>query len=284
MLLLPSGAHTLFASAMTFIGCLGTLLLLEARYEGIACGACQHAALPLTWRGLVTAARRQQVQSLLPALAWCVLPPLVVSAAVNWLLLRQRRRQRQRQQRRLAPAAQPARRTSHSGHSAPDPSKASAPMPSSAPGPNDGVDESDAATSPCTSRSASGSSHRAGVSLGPGSKDADVSAAPRQPAASVDASRDDVASQQDQDSVAPPASSTQADTPARRLLYKSPADSGQPLLMHLKLVGADAAAEAAFVQQLPDALASVLGDAEAAAAAWQLLHVSAFPGAWGAAA
>jgi len=266
MLLLPNGLHTMLASTSLYCTCLGTLLLLEARYEGIACGSC-HAVLPLTWQGLVSAARRQRLQTLLPALALAVLLPVLVNCALRWLQCQQQRPQR------LAAAAQHA---SGSGGSRGGVATSSNMK-------DDGQKKAGcptAAGSRSPSRSTSSNSHCSDSQGGSHPTDILVAASSIQSGIRHVGREDDV-SRQDQDSVELPPSSAQQ---ARLPLYKSPINSGQPLLMHLKLVGADAAAEAAFVQQLPDALASVLGDAEAAAAAWQLLHVSAFPGAWGAAA
>ena len=266
MLLLPNGLHTMLASATLYCSIVGAVLTLEARYPGIESGSFQHAALPLTWQGLVRSARQQRLQTLLPALAQAVLLPVLVNYALRWLQCQQQRPQRQ------AAAAQHASGSGGSRGGAAtssnmkhDGQKAGCPT---------------AAGSRSPSRSSSSSSHRSGCSSGI-DRSSLLVAGPSLALHSHDVGREDDVSRQDQDRAELPPSSAQ---PESRSLYRSPIGSGESLLMHLKLVGADAAAEAAFVQQLPDALASVLGDAEAAAAAWQLLHVSTFSGAWGAAA
>ena len=270
MLLLPTALHTMLASAVLYGACLGTLVILEARFPGIASGLCQHAAVPLTWQGLVSAARQQQLQSLLPALAAAVVLPVLVNCALRWLQFQQ-----QQPQQRQAAAAQPASGSGGSIEGVHGSSKVQ----------HDGKEAGCPAASfswstSCSSSCSGSSSHRSD-SQGCSDPTDILGAGPSTPLHSSITGREDDVSRQDQDSVELPPSSAQQ---ARLPLYKSPVYSGQPLLMHLKLVGADAAAEAACVEQLPDALASVLGDAEAAAAAWQLLHVSTFSGAWGAAA
>jgi len=266
ILLLPTGLHTILASAISYAGIVMSVCVMVARYPGIESGSCQHAALPLTWRGLVSAARRQRLQTLLPALAAAVLLPVLVNYALSWLQCQQQRPQRQAAATQHASGSGGSRGgVATSSNMKDDGQKAGCPT---------------AAGSRSPSRSTSSNSHCSDSQGGSHPTDILVAASSIQSGIRHVGREDDV-SRQDQYSVKLPPSSAQQ---VRLPLYKSPAYSGQPLLMHLKLVGADAAAEAAFVQQLPDALASVLGDAEAAAAAWQLLHVSAFSGAWGAAA
>jgi hypothetical protein len=67
-------------------------------------------------------------------------------------------------------------------------------------------------------------------------------------------------------------------------LYRGPISADQHLLLHLKLVGSDAAAEEAFESQLPGVLARAVAEVQqrgseaSAAAPPQLLQVATFPG------
>jgi hypothetical protein len=243
MLLLPAGLHTLITGALLYGGCVAVMLIIEARY-GIAGGACQHAAVPLTTGRLLAAAQQQQWQQHLPAVLSSLMLPLLVSCAWRWLQRRQSARARQA--------------SSDSAGSA----GAEHPLGGSA-GPSKPREKPAGGTDASRSPAASGS----------GGTD-------QQPAARAAA----VADEQGQQQATQLAASSLVRLSRDSSSYHSPASDDQHPMLHLKLVGSDAAAEEAFESQLPGVLASVVEDLQqrgsvvSADALLQLLQVATFPG------
>jgi hypothetical protein len=245
-LLLPAGLPVLVVSVLMYGACFALKLVIEARY-GVAAGACKHAAVPLTVQRLLAAAARQPWRQLLPAFAQSVLLPVLVSYAWAW----------------LHPTPPPAARTSQHAGSASSP--ASLASGSAKPG-------------------VEGARFAAGAAAGATSGRAQQQAAARD-AARGPSGKPDTSSHPDQEKRATqPAAVSRAHAAANGVLYRRPVSGARHLLLHLKVAGPDAAAEAAFVSQLPGALASRLGSMQAAAAngkaaaALQLLDMTAFPG------
>jgi hypothetical protein len=257
MLMLPAGLYALNGGALLYGGCFALKLVIEARY-GMAGGACQHAAMPLTWRRLLGAAQQQQWQLVLPAFAQAVLLPLLLSWGWSWC--------GGWVQQHAAARSQHASAASSGGSAASSssPSKSRAKLADDA--------ECAAARGSAGPQSAGGGAQQEVTAVDGGSQSGDPDTH-RQP-----------------DQLQQPETQLEL-APGRRVargvsLYRSPIGQHQHLLLHLKLEGSDAAAEEAFARHLPGTLASMVGEVQLPggvnpAAALQLLQVASFPGVWG---
>ena len=300
MLLLPAGIYPALASAVMYAGCLASCATVEARY-GVAAGALQHAAVPLTWQGLAGAPIWQHLGELALPFACTVLLPWAISFFLAALRLRlppppppEEQRQQQQQRQLAAGARGVVAHGSGSGNGRSKVAGAGGKAGAEQHAGDLGGEEGGAPITPTSA--ASSSSGRQGSSPQGSSSPFDSPCRPpstQNPLPDLRAGGADTAQLPDQ-ATGPlgPAGDLLARPPRRpggQALYRSPVSSDRRALLHVKLVGTDPGAEADFMEKLAGTLSDVLMPVQLAGApqatpALQLVHVSAFSGALNAAA